>query len=72
MSKQIYLDNAATTRVDDHVLREMTPYFNEKYGNASSVHVFGQQAKKNPERNLSISLGVQFYSLDCITSERRF
>jgi len=50
MKKQIYLDNAATTRVDDSVLREMAPYFNEKYGNASSVHVFGQQAKEAIEK----------------------
>lgn len=43
--KTIYLDNAATTRVDDKVLKEMTPYFTEKYANASSVHSFGQEAK---------------------------
>lgn len=48
--KQIYLDNAATTRVDDKVLAEMIPYFNEKYGNASSVHIFGQQAKEALEK----------------------
>lgn len=54
MSKQIYLDNAATTRVDDAVLKEMTPYFNEKYGNASSVHVFGQQAKEALEKSRKI------------------
>ena len=42
--KTIYLDNAATTKADDKVLAEMTPYFNEKYGNASSVHIFGQQS----------------------------
>jgi len=52
--KQIYLDNAATTRVDDKVLAEMFPYFNEKYGNASSVHIFGQQAKEAMEKSRKI------------------
>jgi cysteine desulfurase len=45
-SKRIYLDNSATTRVDDEVARAMTPYFTEIYGNASSTHQWGQQAKQ--------------------------
>src|SRR3989338_1273426 len=51
MPKTIYLDNAATTKVDDVVLGEMTHYFNEKYGNASSIHIFGQQAKEALEKS---------------------
>jgi cysteine desulfurase len=42
---QIYLDYAATTPVDDRVLEAMMPYFNELYGNPSSVHTFGQKAE---------------------------
>lgn len=44
-SKTIYMDNAATTKVDDSVLKAMIPYFNEKYGNPSSRHVYGNEAK---------------------------
>jgi cysteine desulfurase len=52
--KQIYLDNAATTKVDDKVLKEMLPYFSENYGNASSVHSFGQEAKNALENSRKI------------------
>lgn len=43
--KKIYLDSAATTMPADEVTAEMTPYFTEKYGNASSIHAFGKPAK---------------------------
>jgi cysteine desulfurase len=43
--KTIYFDNAATTKTDEKVVKEMLPYFTEKYGNASSVHMAGQEAK---------------------------
>jgi cysteine desulfurase len=43
--KKIYLDNSASTRVDDEVVRAMTPYFTEVYGNPSSTHQYGQWAK---------------------------
>lgn len=44
--KKIYLDNSASTRVDDKVVHAMLPYFTEEFGNASSTHQFGQQAKQ--------------------------
>jgi len=44
MTKNIYLDYAATTPVDDSVQEEMAPFFSEKFGNPSSVHSFGQEA----------------------------
>ena len=43
--KRVYLDNSATTRVDDEVVQAMLPYFSEDYGNASSTHYWGQRAK---------------------------
>ncbi|MBK9315171.1 MAG: cysteine desulfurase NifS [Acidobacteria bacterium] len=44
--RRIYLDNSATTRVDDEVIGAMLPYFSEAYGNASSTHQWGQSAKQ--------------------------
>ena len=41
--KVIYLDNNATTKVDEDVLEEILPYFSEYYGNPSSMHDFGGQ-----------------------------
>lgn len=52
--KQIYFDNAATTKVDDEVMKTMFPYFTEKYGNASSVHFMGQEAKNALEKSRNI------------------
>ena len=44
--KRIYLDYAATTPTDPEVIKAMEPYFFEKFGNPSSIHSFGQEAKK--------------------------
>ena len=44
--KEIYLDNNATTMVDERVFEEMRPYFCELYGNPSSMHFFGGQVQK--------------------------
>jgi cysteine desulfurase len=43
--KEIYLDNNATTKVDEAVFEEMQPYFCELYGNPSSMHFFGGQVQ---------------------------
>ena len=43
--KQVYLDHSATTPVDTRVLEAMGRFFNEAFGNASSIHAFGREAK---------------------------
>jgi len=52
--RSIYLDNASTTKVDEKVLKSMIPYFSEKYGNASSQHIIGQEAKRALEESRKI------------------
>ncbi|MBC8044363.1 MAG: cysteine desulfurase [Rhizobacter sp.] len=42
---RIYLDNASTTPLDPRVFERMRPYLTENFGNASSIHSFGQQTK---------------------------
>ncbi|MCF7925918.1 MAG: aminotransferase class V-fold PLP-dependent enzyme [Candidatus Izimaplasma sp.] len=44
---KVYLDNGATTKVSDTVLEAMLPYFKEEYGNPSSIHQKGFDAKKS-------------------------
>ena len=43
---KIYLDNNATTRLDDDAFNAMIPFFKEEYGNAFSLHLFGKETGK--------------------------
>ena len=48
--RKVYLDHSATTPVDPRVVKAMLPYLTEKFGNASSVHGFGQEARAAADR----------------------
>ncbi|MFP4027600.1 MAG: cysteine desulfurase NifS [Candidatus Brocadiia bacterium] len=61
MSDKIYLDHAATTPVRPKVVDAMVPYYTEVFGNASSVHKFGQDARKALEdarRHVASAIGA--------------
>ena len=47
--KRIYLDYAATTPIHSEVVKAMLPYFTEAFGNPSSIHSYGQEAKGSIE-----------------------
>ena len=44
--RRIYLDYAATTPTHPEVVTAMLPYFTEAFGNPSSIHAYGQEAKE--------------------------
>jgi len=46
MNRLVYLDHNASTPVHPEVLEAMLPYFSERFGNASSVHGFGREARE--------------------------
>jgi cysteine desulfurase len=49
-TRKVYLDHSATTPVDRRVVEAMLPYLTEKFGNASSVHSFGPEARAAVDR----------------------
>src|SRR6266581_179701 len=49
MNRSVYLDHNASTAVHPEVLQAMLPYFSERFGNASSVHGFGREARDGME-----------------------
>lgn len=51
MDKLIYVDNAATTALDKDILEKMMPYLTEIYGNPSSIHKKGREAKEAVEKS---------------------
>jgi cysteine desulfurase len=48
---RVYLDHSATTPVDERVVEAMLPFLTKKFGNPSSVHFFGQEARAAIERS---------------------
>jgi cysteine desulfurase len=62
MTHSIYLDNSATTPTAPEVVEAMSPYFSASYGNASSLHSFGREARRAVEESrgtIAELLGVQ-------------
>ncbi len=71
MSEAIYLDNNATTMVAPEVVEAMLPFFNEQFGNPSSLHQFGNkvgQALLQARRQVQALLGAEHDSEIIFTS----
>ena len=49
-SKRVYLDNAATTVLDERVFEAMIPFFAERFGNPSSIHAHGREVRTAIEK----------------------
>ena len=62
---KVYLDNAATTPVDPAVLDAMTPYLTNQFGNPSSTHSHGREAREVVEKSRKLIAGL----LNCSPSE---
>ncbi|MDH3937162.1 MAG: aminotransferase class V-fold PLP-dependent enzyme, partial [candidate division Zixibacteria bacterium] len=64
----IYLDHNATTPVDQAVVEAMLPFLNEDFGNASSAHSFGRDAKVALEQAREMIAGI----INCQPNELYF
>lgn len=67
--QRIYFDNAATTALDEEVLKAMMPYLTEKFGNPSSIYSYGretkmaiEQARKSVAKILNANPGEIFFT----------
>lgn len=66
---KVYLDNAATTRLDEEVFNAMLPYMKEEFGNPSSIHGYGRKtrsaietARKTVSKLLNVSPAEIFFT----------
>jgi cysteine desulfurase len=60
--RKVYLDHSATTPADQRVVEAMLPYLTQKFGNPSSVHFFGQEARAavdRARRNVAALIGAR-------------
>jgi len=60
--RRIYMDNAATTATRPEVLEAMLPYFTQHYGNPSSIHAYGRDARRaieNARKQVAAALGCE-------------
>jgi len=77
-SEKIFFDNASTTRVDDRVFEYMKPYFKKNYGNPSSLHDFGEPARRVLDKSreqVSALIGAneeEIYFTSCGTESNNF
>jgi len=55
---QIYLDNSATTPVDERVKKAMMPYFENNFANPSSIHVLGREVREDVEKAREVVASV--------------
>ncbi len=63
---RVYADNAATTRMSDVAIKAMLPYMSEVYGNPSSLHSVGQEAKEhldNARKIMAENLGCEPFEI---------
>jgi cysteine desulfurase len=64
--REIYLDNAATTRTENEVVKEMEKYYLEDYGNPSSLHKKGEEARKaidEVRREIALEIGCKAHEI---------